>query len=72
MHYAVDNTPAMAFRTVSAMLSRQFSPYVDALIAGQPNAVLDAAAAIRGGVVLDPEIFAFRNRCTAPRRPAEA
>lgn len=72
VHYAVDNTPAMAFRTVSAMLSRQFSPYVDALIAGQPNAVLDAAVAIRGGVVLDPEIFAFRNRCTAPRRPVEA
>lgn len=71
VHYAVDNTPAMAFRTVSEMLSRQFSPYVDALITGQPNPVLDAAVAIRNGVVLDPEIFAFRTRRAHPRRLAE-
>ena len=71
VHYAVDNTPAMAFRTVSEMISRQFSPYVDALVTERPNAVLDAAVAIRDGVVLDPEIFAFRTRRAHPRRIAE-
>lgn len=62
LHYVVDNTPAMAYRTVSRILSRNFSPYVDDLVIGTPNDVIDAATAIRHGEVLDPEIFAFRNR----------
>ena len=62
LHYAVDNTPAMAYKTVSRILSRYFSPYIDVLVTGEPNDVIEAATAIRGGEVLDPEIFAFRSR----------
>ena len=62
LHYAVDNTPAMAYKTVSRILSRHFSPYIDILVTDTPNAVIDAATAIRAGEVLDQEIFAFRNR----------
>ena len=70
LHYAVDNTPAMAYRTVSRILSRNFSPYVDDLITDTPNPVIEAAVAIRQGQVLDPEIFAFRNR--RERKPKKA
>ena len=62
LHYAVDNTPAMAYRTVSRILSRHFSPYIDILITDTPSGVIEAATAIRAGEVLDPEIFAFRTR----------
>ncbi len=70
LHYAVDNTPAMAYRTVSRILSRNFSPYVDDLITDTHNPVIEAAVAIRQGQVLDPEIFAFRNR--RERKPKKA
>ncbi len=62
LHYAVDNTPAMAFRSVSEMLSRCFAPYVDALIAGKPSTALDAAYVVKNGIVIDPECVAFRAR----------
>ena len=62
LHYAVDNTPAMAYRTVSEMLSRNFAPYVDSLVTGKYPPALEAAVAIRNGVLLDPELFARRAR----------
>ncbi len=68
LHYAVDNTPAMAFKTVSRILSRHFSPYVDDLVTDTPNEVIEVATAIRLGKVLDPEIFAFRNRRERKRK----
>ncbi len=72
LHYAVDNTPAMAYRTVSEIISRQFAPYVDDLATGQYRPSLEAAVAIRNGKVLDPEIFAFRNRGIDPIEEMEA
>ncbi len=62
LHYAVDNTPAMAFRTVSELISSKFSPYVDALLTGRLSPALEAAYVIRGGIILDPECVAFRSR----------
>lgn len=62
LHYAVDNTPAMAYRTVSAEISRGFSPYVDGLLTGRPAPALEAAFVIRGGIVLDPECIEIRSR----------
>ncbi len=63
LHYAVDNTPAIAYRTVSEILSRHFSPYVDSLITGRPLPALESACVIRGGIILDPECVEFRSRC---------
>ncbi|NLI54938.1 MAG: N(5)-(carboxyethyl)ornithine synthase [Clostridiales bacterium] len=62
LHYAVDNTPAMAYRSVSEQLSRCFSPYVDSLLIGRPLPALEPAFVIRGGIILDPECVAFRSR----------
>jgi N5-(carboxyethyl)ornithine synthase len=72
LHYAVDNTPAMAYRTVSEVISRQFAPYVDELVTGRYRPSLEAAVAIRNGKVLDPEIFAFRSRGIDPMEEMEA
>jgi N5-(carboxyethyl)ornithine synthase len=72
LHYAVDNTPAMAYRTVSEVISRNFAPYVDELVTGQYSPALEAAVAIRNGKVLDPNFFTFRNRDTEPMEEMEA
>ena len=62
LHYAVDNTPAMAFRTVSEVISKNFTPFVDSLVTGKYRPSLEAAVVIRSGVVLDQELFEFRAR----------
>ncbi len=72
LHYAVDNTPAMVFRTVSEIISRQFAPYVDALVTEQYPPNLEAAVSVRNGVLLDPAVFEFRTRRAHPRKLLEA
>lgn len=72
LHYAVDNTPAMAYRTVSEVISSQFSPYVDGLVTGQYRPALESAVAIRSGKVLYPDIFAFHGREPDPMEEMEA
>ena len=62
LHYAVDNTPAMAYRTVSEVISGSFSPYVDAIVMNKPVAALEQAYVIRGGILLDAECISFRSR----------
>jgi len=62
LHYAVDNTPAMAYRTVSEIISKSFSPYVDTIIQNHSCPALEPAFVIRSGVVFDQECLAFRSR----------
>ncbi len=62
LHYAVDNTPAMAYRTVSELISSGFSPYVDAIVTSNPLPSLEQAYVLRNGIVLDKECIAFRSR----------
>jgi len=62
LHYAVDNTPAMAYKTVSEILSRAFAPYIGDLVTGRCRPNLEAAVAARNGVLCDPAVFAFRSR----------
>lgn len=66
LHYAVDNTPAMAYRSVSSILSRAFTPYLNTLMAGEFDPILENAVAIREGEVIDEEIFSFRQRVAMP------
>lgn len=65
LHYAVDNTPAMAYKTVSEIVSKQFAPYVDDLVTGQYRPNLEAAVAARGGAPLDPAAFGLHKRRAA-------
>ncbi len=72
LHYAVDNTPAMAYRTVTELISRTFSPYVDCLVTGAYNTALETAVAIRAGEVTNPSVLAFHARRTCQEELLEA
>ena len=62
LHYAVDNTPAMAYRSVTEEISCCFSPYVDSILIGSHSPALEAAYVIRNGIICDEECAAFRSR----------
>ena len=66
LHYAVDNTPAMVPRTVSEVLSRNFSPYLDDLIEGNLPEILQKAIVIDKGELIDERIIAYRRRLGLP------
>lgn len=61
LHYAVDNTPAMAYRTVSEIISKSFSPFIDTIIQNHSCPTLEPAYVIRSGVVFDQECLSFRS-----------
>ena len=71
LHYAVDNTPAMVPRTVSEVLSRNFTPYLDNLIEGDLPEILQKAIVIDKGELLDERIVAYRRRLNLPLNKEE-
>lgn len=58
LHYAVDHTPALFFKSTSEAISRVLPPYLDALIAGTWNGN-DEARIADGGRIVNAEIRAF-------------
>lgn len=60
IHYAVDNTPAMYPFTVSKTLSRNFAPYVDAIVTGEYPENLTACIDVEKGVIKNDAIRRFR------------
>ena len=66
LHYAVDNTPAMVPVTVSEIISRNFSPYLNDLIEGELPEILQKAIVIDKGILLDERIIAYRKRLGLP------
>ncbi len=62
LHYVVDHTPSLFYKTASESISREVGKYIDQLIEMSPEAVLSAAEIIRGGVLIDPRIARFQGR----------
>lgn len=62
VHYAVDHTPALIYKTVSASLSGEVVKYLDQLIEDRPGPVLQGCLSIRGGQVLDQRILDLQRR----------
>lgn len=62
MHYAVDHTPSLFYKTASQGISEQVSLYIDQLIEETPGKVLMDALAIKNGEILDDRINAFQGR----------
>lgn len=62
MHYVVDHTPSLFYKTASAGISEEVSRYIDQLIEDRPGKVLMAANAVKDGVIIDQRINAFQNR----------
>lgn len=61
-HYAVDHTPSMFYKTVSATLSQIVSKNIDMLITSRPNDVLSKALIVKEGIVIDQRINQFQKR----------
>jgi len=62
MHYAVDHTPSLFYKTFSYNNSKIICRYINELMNGETGEVLDAALIIRDGVIIDQEINQFQKR----------
>lgn len=62
MHYVVDHTPSLFYKTASVGISEEVCKYIDELIENKPGKVLKNALAVENGVILDQRIKAFQNR----------
>lgn len=62
MHYVVDHTPSLFYKTASAGISEEVVKYIDQLIEDQPSKVLVDAMAVKNGVILDQRINDFQGR----------
>ena len=62
IHYEVDNTPALFPYTVSHILSKGFSTYVDGILEDCPAPEINQAIVIKDGVILSEDILAYRKK----------
>lgn len=62
LHYAVDHTPSIFFKTFSYNNSKVILPYVEELIMDVPGSVLTECRIIDNGRICDPEIMIYQKR----------
>ena len=62
MHYVVDHTPSLFYKTASQGISLEVSKYIDELIEDKPGKVLLDALAVEQGNIIDKRIIKFQNR----------
>lgn len=62
MHYAVDHTPSLFYKTFSYNNSRTICKYINELMCEDVGQVLKDALIIRNGIIKDPEIIKFQKR----------
>lgn len=62
VHYAVDHTPSLIYKTVSKELSKVSSCYINELIIGNYSECLEKAKIIENGKILDSRINKYQCR----------
>ncbi|SEL18597.1 N5-(carboxyethyl)ornithine synthase [Carnobacterium iners] len=62
IHYAVDHTPTIFYRSASSAISHETAKYIDDLVESRPNDVLNRALIIQNGRIMDKRINEFQNR----------
>ena len=62
LHYAVDHTPSLFYKTFSWDNSETIYKYIDMLISGECDQVLSDSLIIENGVILDKSIIEFQKR----------
>jgi N5-(carboxyethyl)ornithine synthase len=62
LHYAVDHTPALLYKTATESISAALRPFLNDLIEGNFNPVLEKATIIKNGAILDDRITCFQRR----------
>lgn len=68
-HYVVDHTPSIFFKTASKSISEIVSSYLDPLIEGAENEVLDRARIITGDEIHDARILSYQRRSSGSSGP---
>ncbi len=63
LHYAVDHTPSIFYKTFSYNNSRIIIPFIQELMEGNVGKVLQDSLIIEEGTVIDPEIIKYQKRC---------
>lgn len=62
LHYAVDHTPSLFYKTFTENNSATIAPYIDMLVNEAPNEVLDGALIVKDGAIVDERIKKFQGR----------
>ena len=62
MHYVVDHTPSLFYKTASKGISEEVCKYLDQLIIDEPGKVLLDSVGIRKGEIVDKRIISFQGR----------
>lgn len=62
LHYVVDHTPSILFKTSSNAISKEVVKYIDMLIEGKKSHEIEAAKEIINGTIVDQRIIDFQNR----------
>ena len=62
MHYAVDHTPSLFYKTFSYNNSRIIGQYINELMSGDIGTVLEKSLVIEKGIIIDEEINRFQRR----------
>ena len=62
VHYVVDHTPSLFYKTASQSISFEVSKYIDLLCEDNYDEVLKNALIIKNGIIIDQRINEFQNR----------
>lgn len=62
LHYVVDHTPTLFYKTFSFDNSKTIKSFIEMLIEGNPNHILDKAKIVDKGKILDRKILEGQNR----------
>ncbi len=62
LHYVVDHTPTIFWKTATESISKEIIKYIDDLVEENDNKVLKDATIIKDGKILDEKIIKFQKR----------
>lgn len=62
VHYVVDHTPALFYKTFTYNNSKEIYSYINELVMDKPGKVLNESLIIEKGIVIDQEINKFQGR----------
>lgn len=62
IHYVVDHTPSIFYRSASESISEEVAKHIDALVLGKKDEVIDNAMNFRNGEIVDVRVKLFQNR----------
>lgn len=62
LHYVVDHTPSLFFKTASSEISAQVSRFIDEISNDHYSEIIEKAVCIKNGIVIDERINEFQGR----------